>query len=99
MQGPIKEQARWEANQGTNLEEALRHHWTNWKYGVNKLRFPHTKGFLQKVSTIWANALKMKISNILKMFRNQSTMIQCLYPQKATGLASKCHDALKTSCS
>jgi len=72
MQGPIKRHARWEANQGTNPEEALRHHWTNWKYGANKLRFPHTKGFLQKVSTIWANALKMKTSNILKMSRNQS---------------------------
>jgi hypothetical protein len=70
MQGPIKGQARWEANQGTNLEEALRHHWTNWKYGANKLRFPHTQGFLQKVSTIWPDALKMKKSNILKMSRN-----------------------------
>jgi len=98
MQGPIKGQARWEANQGTTLE-ARRHHWTYWKYGANKLRFPHTKGFLQKVSTIWANALKMKTSNILKMFRNRSTMIQCLYPRKATGLASKCCDAVRTSCS
>jgi len=48
MQSPIKGQAWWEANHGTNLEEALLHHWTNWKYGANKLRFPHTKDFSKK---------------------------------------------------
>jgi hypothetical protein len=25
---------------GSNLYEALRYHWNNWKYGVSKLRFP-----------------------------------------------------------
>jgi hypothetical protein len=27
-------------------------HWNNWKYGAGKVRFPHTKEFLRKLSAI-----------------------------------------------
>jgi hypothetical protein len=32
--------------------------WNNRKYGASKLGFPHTKGFLRKLSPIWARVLK-----------------------------------------
>jgi len=43
---------------GPNVYGALRHHWHSWKYDASKLTFPHGKGFLRKLSTVWSRALR-----------------------------------------
>jgi ABC-type siderophore export system fused ATPase/permease subunit len=57
MPGQTKRQASRVAAWATNSQGVLECHWNNWKC-VRKIKFPHVKGFLQKSSTILANALK-----------------------------------------
>jgi hypothetical protein len=70
-QGWIKWWASWTAAQGANLKGELKRHWNKRKYGASKLRFPHAKEFLQKLSAIWAHTLKnvSQPSSKLKQFK------------------------------
>jgi len=47
------------------LKGALRRHWNNHKYGASEFRFPHSKEFLCKLSTIWVRAPENIASRIL----------------------------------
>jgi len=40
------------AARGAKLQEALRRHWNNLKYGASKPRLPYAKEFLRKFSAV-----------------------------------------------
>lgn len=43
---------------GANFKGSLRRQWNNRKCGAGKVRLPHAKEFLRKISKIWARDLK-----------------------------------------
>jgi hypothetical protein len=53
-----KGRAAWAAVRGAKLQGALRCHWNHRQHGAGKLRFPHSKECLRKLSTVWARVLK-----------------------------------------
>lgn len=50
----ISQAVAWSVHQ----EGVLIHYWSNQKYGVSKLRFPHMEEFLWKLQAVWAPMIK-----------------------------------------
>ena len=65
-QGRTKGRTSRAAARAAKLNEALRRHWNNKKYGASKPRFPYAKEFLRKVSANSTCALKTFASTVLR---------------------------------
>ena len=54
----VSVEAGWRSGPAGQLPGAQKRHWKNRKYGASKLRFPHAKEFLLKLSGVWDRALR-----------------------------------------